>query len=117
MKWWIDAQLPSSLCAWLLTHHGIESEHVKSCGLLDAIDGTIFASLRRPGQVIVTKDSDFVDLAIRLGTPPQIVHIRSGNCSNKQLFASLDEVLPQLIEQLRANQPIIEVHRRPAPEA
>jgi predicted nuclease of predicted toxin-antitoxin system len=41
-------------------------------GLRDAEDIEIFNAARNPGTV--SKDSDFVELVSRLGTPPQILY-------------------------------------------
>jgi predicted nuclease of predicted toxin-antitoxin system len=37
------------------------------------------------GLVIMTKDSDFVDLVCRLGVPPQILWLTCGNVTNRNL--------------------------------
>jgi predicted nuclease of predicted toxin-antitoxin system len=39
--------------------------------------------------VIFSKDTDFYDRALLFGTPPQVVHVAVGNCSNTRLFTVL----------------------------
>ena len=39
--------------------------------------------------VIFSKDTDFYDRALLFGTPPQVVHVAVGNCSNTLLFTVL----------------------------
>lgn len=45
----------------------------------------MFAHARDHGFVIVTKDSDFADLAFALGAPPQVIWLRLGNCSTSTI--------------------------------
>ncbi|MFH1872825.1 MAG: DUF5615 family PIN-like protein [Pseudomonadota bacterium] len=42
----------------------------------DATDGKIFNAARQAGTVIISKDSDFVDLVSRHGIPPQLLWAR-----------------------------------------
>ncbi|MEQ9552279.1 MAG: DUF5615 family PIN-like protein [Coleofasciculus sp. G2-EDA-02] len=35
--------------------------------------------------MIVTKDADFSELSILLGTPPKVIWIRRGNCSTNDM--------------------------------
>ena len=59
--------------------------HVNDCGLAAASDGVIWEFARHNGLVIVSKDSDFYDRAILLGSPPKLVWIRAGNCSTSDI--------------------------------
>ncbi|WP_292827483.1 DUF5615 family PIN-like protein [Nostoc sp. JL33] len=73
MNIWIDPQLPPTLAVWLTTTFAVSATALKDLGLRDAQDVEIFEAARGVFPVIMTKDSDFVDLACWLGTPPQIV--------------------------------------------
>jgi len=57
---------------------GVEVVAVCDLGLRSAEDPAIFAGARTEGAVVLTKDSDFVDLVARWGPPPQIImaHVR-----------------------------------------
>jgi predicted nuclease of predicted toxin-antitoxin system len=71
MKIWVDAQLPLTLANWLVqTFDDIEAASLKDLGLRDAKDIEIFEAARSVNAIIMTKDSDFVDLVCRLGIPP-----------------------------------------------
>ena len=72
MKIWIDAQLPPTLAQWIQKTFDLEAFALRDLGLRDAADREIFAAARAENAVIMTKDSDFVDLVCRLGSPPQI---------------------------------------------
>ncbi len=82
MNFWIDAQLAPSLAAWLTETFAINAIALRDIGLRDAKDTEIFNAARSVGTVIMTKDSDFVDLVCRLGTPPQILWITCGNVTH-----------------------------------
>ena len=96
----IDQQLPSRLST-VLAELGHEAVHVKSLGLMEASDTTIRARARELNAVIITKDEDFIGLAI---AGPKIVRIRLGNCSNTVLFQRIREVWPQVIDHLTTSQ-------------
>lgn len=77
--------------------------------LRDAQDIEIFEAARAENAVIMTKDSDFVDLACRLGTPPQILWLTCGNVTNRNLRQLLTATLPDALEQLRQGEMIVEI--------
>ena len=57
----------------------------------------------------MTKDSDFIDLVCRLGTPPQILWITCGNVTNLNLRKLLSATLPNALEKLRQGEMIVEI--------
>jgi predicted nuclease of predicted toxin-antitoxin system len=75
MNIWIDAQLPPTLARWLSDTFGVSATALRDLGLRDAQDTEIFDAARANFAVIMTYDSDFVDLVCRLGTPPQIIAV------------------------------------------
>lgn len=56
-----------------------ESKHVNDVGLKTANDREIWNYAKTKDFVIVTKDSDFIDIADIYGHPPFMIWIRSGN--------------------------------------
>lgn len=98
--------LPRRLCEPIAEWTGCEASHV---GTEYREDEEIFQAARSADAVLVSKDSDFVSLVERLGTPPQLVWLRCGNCSNRELERILEATLPTVIEFLRAGEPIVEV--------
>jgi len=109
MKIWIDAQLPPSLANWLTATFSIEAAALRDLGLRDARDLEIFEAARAENAVIMTKDSDFIDLVCRLGTPPQILWLTCGNVTNRNLRQMLRVTLPDAIEQLRQGEMMVEI--------
>lgn len=106
---WIDAQLPPALAGWLRDLGETQAAHVEGLGLLRAEDPEIFEAARRAGAVVITKDSDFVDMQERLGKPPQIVWLTCGNRSNQALRVLISTNWTWVRELLAAGEPLIEI--------
>ena len=109
MNFWIDAQLPPSLAAWLTETFAINAIALRDIGLRDAKDTEIFNAARSVGTVIMTKDSDFVDLVSRLGTPPQILWVTCGNVTNQNLRRILTLTFPDALQLLQAGESVVEI--------
>lgn len=106
---WIDAQLSPALASWIPTNFGIESHPVRELGLLGAKDRQIFQAARDAEAVVMTKDSDFLMLLDRLGSPPQILWITCGNTSNAHLKEILKSSLPRAFDLLRQGERLVEI--------
>jgi predicted nuclease of predicted toxin-antitoxin system len=63
------------------------SSHVAFHGLDSADDINIWHFAQGNGYTIVTKDSDFNDVAAIRGAPPKIIWIRIGNSTNATVEA------------------------------
>ncbi|MBD2120160.1 hypothetical protein H6F68_04420 [Trichocoleus sp. FACHB-262] len=61
----------------------------------------------------MTKDSDFIDLVCRLGTPPQILWLTCGNVTNRNLQQLLTATLPEALEKLGQGEAIVEISNVP----
>lgn len=73
MKIWVDAQISPVIAEWIASTYGVDAVAVRTLRLRDARDRDIFISARETNAIIMTKDRDLVDLAIQLGSPPQIL--------------------------------------------
>ena len=113
MKIWIDAQLPPTLAQWLKETFSLEAFALRDLGLRDAQDRDIFEAARTENAVIMTKDSDFVDLVCRLGSPPQILWLTCGNVTNRNLRKLLTATLTDALEQLGRGEMIVEISNSP----
>jgi predicted nuclease of predicted toxin-antitoxin system len=82
---WTDAHLSPALAPWLRHTFGIQAFALRELGLRDAEDMAIFTAARGAGAVLMTKDSDFVDLLTRHGPPPQVLWLTCGNTANATL--------------------------------
>lgn len=75
-----------------------EAEHVAGAGLAEASDADVWRYAREAALTIVTKDSDFNDLAVLTGPPPHVVWIRRGNCSTDEIEALMRDHAPSIEE-------------------
>jgi predicted nuclease of predicted toxin-antitoxin system len=82
---------------------------IRDLGLRDAEDGDIFAAAKEADVVVITKDSDFVELLQRYGPPPQIIWLRCGNTSNPRLKQLLSHALSAVLPMLEAGEPLVEI--------
>jgi predicted nuclease of predicted toxin-antitoxin system len=92
LKIWVDAQLSPAIAQWLTATQGVDATAVRDLGLRDAEDSSIFFAARQHDAIVMSKDSDFVDLVLRHGPPPQIIWITCGNTSNSRLQEILGAV-------------------------
>jgi predicted nuclease of predicted toxin-antitoxin system len=91
MKFWIDAQLPPALAIHLAKTFAVDAQSLREIGLRDAADWNIYEMAKAANSVIVSKDSDFVDLISRFGSPPKLIWVTCGNVSNEKLRQVFDE--------------------------
>lgn len=106
---WLDAQLPPTLAAWITATFAIEARAVRDLGLRDAKDLSIFQAARTARAVVLTKDSDFVEMLRRLGPPPKVMWVTCGNTSNARLREILIRRLPAAITQLESGENLVEI--------
>ena len=60
-----------------------DSRHVRLIGLGGADDLAIWDRARLDGDLLVTKDDDFLRLSMSLGFPPKVICLAIGNASNE----------------------------------
>lgn len=104
----IDAQLPPGL-ADRLAEHGFVADHVNRVGLGAASDAAIWEHASRTRAILVTKDEDFVALAKRGTSGPQVIWIRVGNIGNDALWRAIRAVLNDVLESLDAGERVVEL--------
>jgi predicted nuclease of predicted toxin-antitoxin system len=78
-------------------------------GLRDASDFVIFKEAQRQNAVLMTKDSDFVNLVNQHGPPPQIIWITCGNTSNAKMRLILSKTLSKAKRILESGEEIVEI--------
>lgn len=106
---WVDAHLSPAIATWITNTFGVTAVGLREIGLRDAEDPEIFEASRAQGVIVMTKDSDFVDLVDRLGAPPQIIWLTCGNTSNAQLREIFSATLPEALDILKAGEPLVEI--------
>ena len=68
-----------------------DSRHVRLIGLGGADDLAIWDRARLDGDLLVTKDDDFLRLSMSRGFPPEVICLAIGNASNIEAFSSHPE--------------------------
>jgi predicted nuclease of predicted toxin-antitoxin system len=58
-----------------------DSTHVKAVGLMRADDSAIAEWAKQHEFTVVSKDTDFYQRAVALGSPPKFIWLRVGNCT------------------------------------
>ena len=109
MKFWVDAQLPPLLATWLSEQFYVEAFSLRTLGLRDAADAEIFQAAQQQGVVIISKDSDFVELVSRYGPPPQLIWVTCGNVTNRRLQIAFNKTFAESLELLAAGQVMVEI--------
>lgn len=109
MTIWVDANLSPAIATWITSTFEITALALRELGLRDAEDAEIFEAAKAQGVIFITKDSDFVDLADRLGAPPQIIWLTCGNTSNARLQEILSTNLPKALELLQTGEALVEI--------
>jgi len=59
--------------------------------------------------VLIGKDADFFQLALRPGATVQLVWIRLGNCRKPALLSAVDKVWLRIMACLEAGDPVVEL--------
>jgi len=107
---WIDAQLSPALAAWInRNYEDLEAKSVRAVGLRDAGDEGIYRAARRTEVIVMTKDSDFLNLLDRFGPPPKVIWVTCGNTSNRRMRKILKQTLRSAVEMLQGEEEIIEI--------
>ncbi len=87
----------------------VDAVAVRDLGLRDAADPVIFERARAAGVIVLSKDSDFVDLVTRHGPPPQMVWLTCGNTTNAYLRTLLSLTWPRVVALMEAGEPLVEI--------
>jgi len=106
---WIDAHLSPAIATWITMTFDITAIALRDLGLRDAEDPENFEKAKAQDVILMTKDSDFVDLVDRLGSPPQIIWLTCGNTSNAELRRILSLTLLNALAQLQAGEKLVEI--------
>jgi predicted nuclease of predicted toxin-antitoxin system len=100
MNFLVDAQLPR-LLAIRLAELGHPARHTLDlpCGNRSA-DHDIAAMADREDAVVVTKDADFLDSHLLVGSPARLLLVSTGNISNRQLLDLFEAHTDRIVASL-----------------
>ena len=108
MKFLVDNQLPPVLAQYL-QKRGFDSEHVLDVGLDKALDIDICRYAESKDRILVSKDEDFLYLAIRPNAKLRLLWVQLGNCRTPALLAAFERHWPLIESALNAGDTIIEI--------
>jgi predicted nuclease of predicted toxin-antitoxin system len=108
VKFLVDNQLPAALARWL-TAKGYDAIHVLDRGLGRECDGELWKLAHEEGRILVSKDEDFLALALRPGDEGRLLWLRLGNCRKQALLKAFDDSWPAIAEALGEGQQVVEV--------
>lgn len=109
MTIWLDNHLSPSLAKWIGEEFGEPCLQVRDIGMARALDRDIFFAARDQARVVITKDSDFVELVTRLGPPPGIILLACGNTSTSNIRKLLGAQLLAALQLISAGEPLVEI--------
>ena len=109
MKFLVDAQLPPGLALWLSRQDGCSATHLLDNHLIEKSDAEIFFFAREDDFIIVSKDSDFLDLVAYHGAPPKILFVTCGNIRNPELFSIFERNFNAAFDLLHLASPVVEI--------
>jgi predicted nuclease of predicted toxin-antitoxin system len=104
----VDNQLPAAL-ARFLEAKGIDAIHVSAVGLEQAEDRDVWQFATSQQRAVVSKDEDFVHLAVRPGSTGLLIWVRLGNCRKLALLAVFESLLPKILDAAAQGQRVIEI--------
>ena len=97
MKLIFDENLSPKLTA-LLAGEFPGCTHVETVGFKGEDDLNIWTYAKSVDQaIIVSKDDDFRELALRDGPPPKVIDLQIGNCSTHQVETLLRKNYDQIV--------------------
>ena len=107
MKLLFDANLSPRL-ARRLAELFPESVHVFDTGLARfTSDETIWEYARTNGFIIVTADTDFLDLANVRGTPPKVVRLENCNYKTARVEDLLRKHAVRIVQSEQSSRPVL----------
>lgn len=102
---WLDTNLSPIIAKWLGDYLNVT---VKSSYTLDfhhLDDFTIYQRAKSHGNVVlISKDADFPELISRLGSPPKLINLKIGNCSNQLLWDRIKPKIEQALQLLASEE-------------
>lgn len=107
---WIDAQLSPALAAWINRRcEDMTTQSVRAVGLRDASDREIFEAARDAEVIMMSKDSDFLNLLDQHGPPPKVIWVTCGNTSNQRMRKILKKTLSTAVRMLKGDDHVVEI--------
>jgi predicted nuclease of predicted toxin-antitoxin system len=98
---WLDTQISPAIAKWMSEHTGyiVKSSYTLHTNSMSDLD--IYQKAKDHGKVIIiSKDADFSELVVRLGSPPKLINLKIGNCRNSILWSTIKPYINNVIDIL-----------------
>ena len=105
----VDNQLPPALARFVENEFRCSAIHVVDVGLRDASDAEVWHYASQTDSILVSKDEDFANMALRAPTA-KLIWVRIGNCRKAFLFELFRRMWPRILERLDSGDRVIEIH-------
>lgn len=109
MTVWVDAHISPRFARWLAETFSLTAKPLRELDLRDAEDEQIFLAAKKAADVVITKDSDFVELRERHGSPPKILWLTCGNTSDAALRHIFDKHFLEALRLFSAGDDLVEI--------
>ena len=97
---WLDNNVAPIIGKWLKDEFGLNVKSAFSLQMQTASDIDMYLKAKEEGNIIlISKDSDIADLINRHGSPPKLINIKIGNCTNRFLYSVL---VKHILDAIRA---------------
>ncbi len=81
------------------TGYSVRSSYTLLINRVSDLD--IYHKAKEAGNVIIiSKDADFAELIVRLGSPPKLINLKIGNCRSSTLWGIIKPHINNVIEIL-----------------
>ena len=109
MIFWLDANLSPKLAPWIEKEFGKKCVALRDLKLHFAKDQEIFKAARKQQAIIISKDSDFQDMVLEQGPPPQILWVTCGNTSTVRMKQIFTKSFLEAIALLKSGEALVEI--------
>lgn len=98
---WLDTHISSIIAKWLKEDFGYICKSAFILKLYGLNDMEIYRKAKAAGNVIIlSKDSDLVQIVQQFGPPPKVISLTIGNSDNRQLYTFLKERIEHAVRLL-----------------
>jgi predicted nuclease of predicted toxin-antitoxin system len=108
VKFLVDNQLPPALALLIRQDFGVDALHVSDIGMRNTTDQELWAYASEHEYVLISKDEDFVRLALTAPTA-RLVWVRVGNCRREFLPDVFRRTWRKIAERLQEHERFIEI--------
>lgn len=101
---WLDCHFSPIIAKWINEISSFKCFSGYSLNINSLTDWEIYNKAKEAGSIIIiSKDTDFGQIIMLNGSPPKLISVKKGNCSNKEMFEFLNLHLEKAYKLLSKN--------------